>query len=66
VEVRPRVGLERVVGRQVTWEEGMVARGVVWEGGRNAGRPGLRRWVSDLCTRSWAARGEEARTRQMM
>jgi len=58
VGLRPRVGLERVVGRQVTWWE--VERG--WK----VGRPGRRRWVRDLWTRLWAAWGEEARTRQMI
>jgi len=60
VGLRPRVGLERVVGRQIT-------RGVVVEeGGWKAGRPGRRRWVRALWTRAWAAWGVEARTRQMM
>ena len=59
---RPRVGLERVVGRQITRGEGVV----VEEGGLNAGSPGRRRCMRDLCTRSWAAWGVEARTRQMI
>lgn len=60
---RPRVGFERVVGRQVMPGEGLV---VEEDGSWKAGRPGRRRWVRALWTRAWAAGREEARTRQTM
>ena len=33
---------------------------------KKSGRPGRRRCSRDLCTLSWAAKDEEARTRQTM
>lgn len=66
----PRAGSERVQGRQITIglavaESSLAAdEGSVM--GEKGGRPGLARAVSDLETRSWAARGEEARTRQVI
>ena len=80
-EGRPRVGEERVVRRTVIGgfagfvgglEKSVGLRAVVrGSGGKvvdgeNGGRGGLSRLVRDLQTRSWAAWGEEARTRQIM
>ena len=67
----PRVGWERVQGRQVTTlfaaAESVklvnVKSSTVGGVGEKGSRPGLPRAMSDLETRSWAARGEEARTR---
>lgn len=67
---RPRAGLERLQGRQITVGVAVAeSSSAADEGslmGEKGGRPGLARAVSDLETRSWAASGEEARTRQVI
>lgn len=67
---RPRAGLEKVQGRQITVGLAVAESSSAADGGsvmgEKGGRPGLARAVSDLETRSWAASGEEARTRQVI